>query len=118
MWVPGETATRLPEIAACTQLNDFVVINEAGEYTGMVLGSDIRTSLIQHEALPLMIIEELMRTELPSLQPEDTLEHALAQFDQKEVTSLPVLDNKRQVVGVLTHKRLLERYRMELEQRG
>ncbi|MGA1018480.1 MAG: CBS domain-containing protein, partial [Phycisphaerales bacterium] len=65
---------------------------------------------------PLLQVGELMRGDLPSLGVEDTLDRAVERFGSADVESLPVLDDQRRVLGMVTRTRLLRHYNRELEQ--
>ena len=84
----------------------------------MVLDQDIRTGLIQREALPLMIVEEVMRENLPTVLPEETLEAVLEKFSAHDCQCLAVVDTHNIVHGVLTRQRLMTTYRKALGERG
>ena len=68
---PGDPAQKLLDLAQDYAVSDYVVRNECNQYEGMVVGEDIRTTLLQREAVPLMIVGELMRTDLPTVTGEE-----------------------------------------------
>ncbi len=76
----------------------------------MVVGEDLRTTLLQREAIPLMIVGELMRTNLPTVEPYETLDTVLEKFSRHEVASLAVLDAHQEVKGLITRPRLMRSY--------
>ena len=114
----SDPAQRLIDLAARHAVNDFVVTDEAGKVIGMVVGDDVRTTLVQREAVPLMIVAELMRTDLPTVRPGDTLDLVLDMFAKHEVASLPIVDGQGHVTGMVTRSRLLRTYQDQLDQRG
>ena len=116
--VESDPAQRLIDLAAQCAVNDFVVSDEKGRCQGMVVGDDVRTTLVQREAVPLMIVGELMRTDLPSVRPGDTLDVVLDMFAKHEVSSLPIVDAQERVTGMITRSRLLREYQQQLNQRG
>jgi len=118
MVMESDPAQRLIDLAAQHAVNDFVVSDEAGRCRGMVVGDDVRTTLVQREAVPLMIVAELMRTDLPTVRPGDTLDIVLDMFAKHEVSSLPIVDAGECVTGTITRSRLLGTYQQQLNQRG
>ncbi len=114
----SDPAQRLIDLAAEYATTDFVVADESEVYQGMVVGDDVRTTLVQREAVPLMIVAELMRNDLPSVRPGDTLDDVLDKFAKHEVSSLPIVDAGGRVTGMVTRSRLLRTYQDELDKRG
>ena len=114
----SDPAQRLIDLASEFAVNDFVVANASGQYTGMVVGDDVRTTLVQREAVPLMIVAELMRKDLPTVRPGDTLDIVLDMFAKHEVSSLPIVDAGERVTGMITRSKLLREYQEQLNQRG
>lgn len=114
----GEPAQRLIDLATDFAASDFVVVDDREGYVGMVVGDDLRTALVQREAIPLMIVAELMRTNLPTVQPSETLDVVIDKFAKHEVSSLPILAGNGTVSGMITRSRLLRRYQGELDEEG
>ena len=114
---PGDPALRLLELAEAASSPDFVVTNVDGGYVGVVTGEDVRTALLEREALPLMVVAELLRSDLPTLGADDTLDLVLDQFAIHDVASLPVVDENGRVTGMITRGRLMRTYRQALDER-
>ncbi|TVQ61018.1 MAG: chloride channel protein [Phycisphaerales bacterium] len=114
----GDPASRLLDIVQRYQVEDFVVLSADGRYAGMVTGRDLRTALIAHEALPLLVVEELTRTDLPTIDPNETLDTVMDKFSGHDVSSLPVVDpdDTSRVLGLMTRARMLQRYQRALEE--
>lgn len=113
---PGDPADRLLELAETAVAGDFVVTQPDGQYVGMVTGDDLRTALLEREALPLMIVAELLRSEIPSVQPDEPLDTVLESFSIHDVASLPVIGGNGSVVGMITRGRLMRCYRQALDE--
>ncbi|MFP4145368.1 MAG: chloride channel protein [Phycisphaeraceae bacterium] len=113
---PEDPAQRLIELAEHYAASDYVVCNGEDTYVGMIVGEDMRTTLIQREAIPLMIVGELMRTNLPTVTREETLDVVLDKFSRYDVASLPVVDEDEHVRGVITRSRLMRQYQRALEE--
>ncbi len=113
---PEDPASRLLELAQTSSVSDYVVVSEADLYQGMVVGEDLRFALLEQEALPLMIVAELMREDLATVTPEETLESVLNKFSRFEVSSLAVIDEGNHVTGVITRASLMRQYQLTLEE--
>jgi len=103
---------RLLEIAAGTGVSDFVIIDETGDYLGLVVGDDVRTALMQREAIPLLLAGDLVREDLPCVKTSEDLASVLETFSRYEVARLPVClaANTSRVVGLLSRRELMNRY--------
>jgi CIC family chloride channel protein len=111
---PEDCSSRLVELSERFPVNDFAVVDESERYLGLVAGRDLRDALLYRESIPLLQVEELMRSDLPTLEPADTLDLAVERFGAADVESLPVLDPQRRVIGMLTRTRLLRHYHTQL----
>ncbi len=115
---PDDPATRLIELAEDFAAVDYVVCDENEAYIGMVVGEDVRRTLVHHHAAALLIVSELMRTQLSTVSLDETLDVVMDKFARHEVSSLPVLDAGKRVKGVITRPRLMRQYQQALERRG
>ena len=109
---PDESAQRLLELSEEHAVGDFVVLDDHDHYVGMVTGNDLRAALVYREAIPLLQINELQRSDLPTVSSEETLDLVLNKFSKYDVYSLAVVDEGSQgaVRGVITRSNLLQRY--------
>lgn len=112
---PQDPVQRLIDLAEQYTVADFVVCNEHEKYEGMIAGEDVRTTLLQREAVPLMIVAELMRTDLPTVTRDETLEAVLDKFAHHDVGSLTVVNDDHHVQGLITRSRLIRQYHQVLE---
>jgi CIC family chloride channel protein len=136
----GESAQRLMELTEEHVATDFVVIDEGGAYVGLVTGADLTAALIYREAIPLLQVSELTRTDLPTVSPDETLDAVLDKFSAHDVQCLVVLTEtgepdgefaprrrsrsqagatkkprREQIVGLITRQRLMHRYQDALQ---
>ncbi len=113
-----EPASSLVALAEDQPAGDFVVVDDAGEYCGMVTSQDLKAALVFREAIPLLQVSELQRTDLPTVSPDETLDVVLEKFSRADVDALPVLSSQdsRRVMGILTRNRLMKRYQKALDQ--
>jgi len=113
---PDESAERLVQLTERTGVADFVVVDRAGVYVGMVTGVDLRQILVFREVVPLMQVEEMTRRDIPTVATDETLDVVLAKFAAKDVQCLPVVDDQRRILGVLARSRVMRRYQQSLEE--
>jgi len=114
---PNDSAQRLLELIERSHAEDYVVVDhDTNAYVGMVVGADIRMAMLEREAIPLLLVYELERTDLPTVSVDETLDVVLDKFSLFDVHSLAVLDARREgmVLGVITRDRLMRRYQEAL----
>jgi len=81
---PQDPVQKLLDLAEQYSVTDYAVVDDNNQYVGMVVGEDIKTTLLEREAIPLMIVEEVMRTDLPTVSPEMTLDVVMDKFSSHE----------------------------------
>ena len=113
---PNDSGQRLLELSERFAVSDFVVVDEKDNYLGMVTGTDLQAALVFREAIPLLQVNEIERTDLPSVVLDDTLDVALDRFSEHDAASLAVLSHPGdgRVIGVLTRTRLMREYQHAL----
>lgn len=114
-----ESGQRLLELSERYSVADFVVVDDSDGYLGMVTGNDLKAALVFREAIPLLQVDELERTDLPCVELDDTLDVALDRFSGNDVASLAVVsrgERGAKVVGILTRTRLMREYQHALSE--
>jgi len=93
-------------------VGDFVVIDSGGRYTGMLTSADIDTALMQPEAIPLIIVSELMRPDLPRVHTTDDLATVMDHFVRSDANRIPVFlpGVEGRVIGMVTRAGIMRRY--------
>ncbi|MBZ0173531.1 MAG: chloride channel protein, partial [Phycisphaerales bacterium] len=124
--MPGEPiyasdpVAKLIALHATHHVPDFPVVDVNGHYIGMVTGEDMRTALIDREAIPLLLVAELMQTDIPAIHADDTLDTVMNKFAKHDVTSLCLTRAKPggelTPLGLVTRGRVLSRYHRALEE--
>ncbi|HTV47531.1 MAG TPA: chloride channel protein [Phycisphaerae bacterium] len=98
----------------------FVVVDSGGKYLGILTIDDLKTVMLEPMAAPLLLVGEVLRTDIPPLKLHDTLDVALAMFTRHEVSHLAVMDHAparhqpHPVKGLLSRAELMRRYYQEL----
>jgi len=97
---------------------DVVVLDDSGDYCGMITDQDLKAALVFREAIPLLQVSELQRGDLPFVTPDETLDVVLEKFSRCDVDSLPVLvdGDVSRVSGLVSRARLMRRYQTALDQ--
>jgi CIC family chloride channel protein len=110
MLFPGDPASRILELARDQSSLDFPVGDGQGKYQGLIVGADVRRALLEQEALPLMVVAELTRNDLPVLTDDANFAIALDAFAAHPAESLPVVDRNGYFLGMLTRRHLMAAY--------
>lgn len=113
---PNDPAQRVFDLIAQFGNANIVVTKPDGCYLGMVLSEDINLALLQPEAVPLMIVEELMRRDVPLIKSTDDLAHVFEVFSQLEVSHLPVavIYAPDKVIGLISRASLMKAHQQGL----
>ncbi|MCH7925155.1 MAG: chloride channel protein [Planctomycetes bacterium] len=99
-----------------TDATDFVVVDEQSVYQGMALGSDVHTALLQPEAVSLLVVGDLLRPNVPTVRPNETLDVVLDKFSRSDTTALPVTreEDDLRVESLISRRDVMRRYQEEL----
>jgi CIC family chloride channel protein len=114
----SDPLSKLITLHAYHSVPDFVVVEQDGRYMGLVTGTDMRAALIDREAIPLLLVAELVRTDLPTIDAEENLDTVMDKFARHDVSSLPVMraGDPAACVGLLTRAKLLARYQQAIDE--
>jgi len=97
---------------------DYVAFDDKGHYLGIVTLADLRLAEVQPDAAPLLLVGEVVRTDVPPLVLADSAERALELFARSELDFLPVFSEaphmRPALKGVLSRAALMRRYHIEL----
>ncbi|MEM8756543.1 MAG: CBS domain-containing protein, partial [Planctomycetota bacterium] len=115
---PSDPLAKLISLHAVHHVPDFVVTDTEGRYLGMVTGRDMRTALIDREAIPLLLVAELLRTDLPTLVPDEALDTVVDKFADSDLSSLCLVTDgpNPRPIGLITRQKMMNRYRRALEE--
>ena len=96
--------------------SDFVVTDKHGKYCGMVTAEDLRSALVYREAIPLLQVSEIQRSDLPTISMTQQLDIVLDKFSTNDVQSLVVIGDDDQIKGMITRSNLMKRYQKALDE--
>jgi chloride channel protein, CIC family len=115
---PTDPLQRVLDLISQMNVSNFVVIDHEGRYLGLLAERDINTALMQREAVPLMIVAELMRNDVPMVRNTDDLATVLDVFSQFDVSHLPVcLEHAPgKVIGLISRAGLMRQYHAGISQ--
>jgi len=116
---PDDPVSKLLKLNREYQVADFVVMGDHQEYLGMITSQDVRTAFLEYEAIPLLLIEEIMVRSLPTITPEEGLDSVLEKFSKHDVSSLAMVagdGTEAKVMGLVTRARLMSRYHQALRE--
>lgn len=111
---------KILELSASAGTADFVVVDAQQDYAGMIVQDDINTALLQREAVPLLVADEIMRRDIPLVRHTDDLATVMEAFTRYDVSHLPVSVNSRpkHVIGLISRTGLMRRYQKGLAEPG
>jgi CIC family chloride channel protein len=109
---PRDPLQRVLDLMSQMSASNFVVIDEQGLYKGVVVERDVNTALMQREAVPLMVVGELMRSDVPMVKTSDDLAGVLDVFARFDVSHLPVClaTGPGKVIGLISRAGLMRHY--------
>ena len=109
---PRDPLQRVLDLMSQMSASNFVVIDEHGLYQGVVVERDVNTALMQREAVPLMVVGELMRADVPMVRTSDDLASVLDVFSRFDVGHLPVClaTAPGKVIGLISRAGLMRHY--------
>lgn len=113
---PEDPVMRLVAAMRTTATNDFLVADDDGKLVGMVLGDEVRTMLVEAEAMPLLIVSDVMRDDVPHIELDETLDIVIEKFAGRPMQSLPVMDpdNPGAARELITRVAVMNRYHQSL----
>jgi CIC family chloride channel protein len=112
----SDSAQRLVDLMESAGTSDFVVTDDHNKYCGMVTSGDLRSALVYREAVPLLQVSELQRSDLPTLAEDETLDLVLDKFSRSDVQALALLSSKGEILGLVSRTRLMNRYQIALNE--
>ena len=114
----SDPLSKLITLHAHHNVPDFPVVDADGKYIGMVTGGDMRTALIDREAIPLLLVAELMRSDLPVIKPDEHLDTVMEKFARSEISSLVLVDGfgGNKPLALITRMKVMSRYNAVLDE--
>jgi CIC family chloride channel protein len=113
---PQDPLQRVIDLRMQTGTHNFVIVDKQGYYLGMLVEDDINIALMQREAVPLLLVGELVRSDVPLVRNTDDLAAVLGVFSRFDVDYLPVClaHSPGKVIGLISRAGLMRYYQMRL----
>jgi len=104
------------DLSAQLHIQNFAVIDKQGYYIGMLVEDDVNTALLEREAVPLLLVGEMVRPEIPLVRNSDDLASVLDTFSRFEIDHLPVCLEQApgKVIGLISRAGLMRAYHKKL----
>jgi len=118
---PSDPLSKLIALHAYRSVPDFVVTDQSGHYVGMVTGADMRAALIDREAVPLLLVAELLRTDIPTITTDESLDTVMDKFAKTDTATLPMtqknpITNAITPIALVSRANVLKRYKQALDE--
>ena len=106
------------DLSAMTSASDFVVADKQGCYRGMVFSAEMNPVLLDREALPLLVVGDVMRDDVTPVLTSDDLATVMDAFSQHDVNYLPVgtPSSPKKVIGILSRSAMIRKYQQTLRE--
>jgi chloride channel protein, CIC family len=116
----NEPFQKILDLSAVTGTSNFVVVDDNGGYSGIIASDDIQMALLEREAIPLLVVGEMMRVDVPLVKHTDDLGSVLEAFSRHELSHLPVTMSSRpnHVIGLISRVGLMRKYQQTLAESG
>jgi chloride channel protein, CIC family len=97
-------------------VNNFPLLDKQGYYIGMLTEDDVNVALMEREAVPLLLVTEVMRHDVPFVRNTDDLASVLDIFSRHEIDHLPVClaQSPGKVIGLISRAGLMRSYHAKL----
>jgi CIC family chloride channel protein len=105
------------DLSAMTSTYEFVVADAHGRYEGMVLASAMNPVLMDRDAVPLLVVGDVMRIDIPPVRTTDDLAAVFDAFSAHDVSHLPVCtpSNSDHIIGLISRSALIRKYQEALK---
>ena len=112
----GDPAKRAIDLAMQNEQSNFVIVDEKGGFRGMLTETEIRQMLLAADAIPLMTVGEVMRSDIRPVRHTENLASLFDEFLRYDVDALPIgLDyDPNRTIGIATRDGLLKYYHTHL----
>lgn len=107
---PSMTLREMVEVISRSNRNLFPVLNDDGDFIGVVLLDEIRNIMFRRDLYDKMTVNRFMAMPPARIQISDSMEKVMKTFDKTNVWNLPVVDNNK-YVGFVSKSKIFNSYR-------
>jgi CIC family chloride channel protein len=98
---PGDRLAQVVDRLSSTSFHALPVTDDKGALVGVVSLEEVHLASVSPNLRALVVAADLMRTDVTPLRPEDRLDRALELFAESDLLALPVVEDGRQVIGIV-----------------
>jgi len=104
------------ELSEQTGSSCFVVVDNDDRYVGMIGAEDLKVGLMEREAAPFLLAQDLVHPGVPLVAASDDLASVMDVFSRHDVEQLPVTISRdaRRVIGLISRAALMRCYQQHL----
>jgi CIC family chloride channel protein len=115
--VPPSTPIRdVVKLLDEAHLRAVAVVDPDGRLHGILTAELVRAVLAENPARGLVVAEDLLVPDLPTLRTDDSVPRALELFALQHVDVLPVVSIEDELVGLLDRRAILSAYRRRIDE--
>lgn len=113
----GMPFSSLVKFVAASHQQDFPVVNEKGELTGILSMTDLRRAMAETTLHSLLVAKDIAVLDVVTVTMDDSLNTVIARMASADVRELPVVskENPRQIVSLVSRKDVTRVYHDEME---
>lgn len=92
-------------------------MDQHGRLSGIFSSTDIRGVLFSKEIEPLVVMKDIMTSDMITTTPSEDLNTALHKFTEKNIDSLPVVeeDDHGILIGMLNRREVIAFYNRQIQ---
>jgi CIC family chloride channel protein len=100
---PGDRLPKIIDRLSKTTYHSLPVTDEKGRFLGVVSLEEVHLAAQSPPLRTFIVAEDLMRTDVTPLQPDDQLDRALELFVESDRLALPIVDGtpEKRVIGIV-----------------
>lgn len=108
---PEMTLGELVKVIAASNRNIFPVVNQKGEFKGVLLLDEVRNIMFQPRLYQRFTVGQLMTSPPAVLVHDMSMERVMKVFEDTGAWNLPVVDNKKKYLGFVSKSKIFNSYR-------
>jgi CIC family chloride channel protein len=114
---PNDTVNTIIDRLEETHYPVLPVVDDEGRLLGVVNLEDAHVASLAPHMQPFVLAEDVMRTDVTPLTPDDSIEEAMQTFVELDLLALPVVNNLKQraVIGLVRRSALATTYVRRLQ---
>jgi len=97
-----------------TKHNSFPVVDNENKLVGVLRYEEIREFVFEEGLEDLVVASELCDKDAPTIGLENNLAEAIELIGTRNVELLPVVDEKRMILGIVTRRDIIYTYNKEM----